>query len=318
MSWAGSWHGRAFGLEVVAVDALPGISSSNGTASPPGRLSFEVASGRELDRMWRPREASELVASRLPDGRLIMRVDRHETLGYRVFAPRYGRHLVSADGTRLRSAFPTTTAWRWQRLLFAQALPLAATLQGLELLHASAVVADERVVAFVATSGTGKSSVAAHLVARGATFMTDDVLAIESVPQGIMAHPGAAFATLAREELASIPLHSRSRLGTELGRIAKVFLAPEVVGRPHLLARIYFLDRSGQGADVRIESGADPNLVLGATFLSYLQTPQRLLNHLAICAAIEDHVKTFRVFAGRSSGAAAVARAVEAHLGGKT
>ena len=81
----------------------------------------------------------------------------------------------------IRSALEDREHSRWQRLMFAQALPLAATLQGLALLHASAAEIDGRAFGFIASSGAGKSSLVVHLVATGDTrLLTDDVLALES------------------------------------------------------------------------------------------------------------------------------------------
>src|SRR5207248_1369448 len=137
------------------------------------------------------------VIDRRWNGRLWLAVDHHPELGYRIYAPRYGRHLVSSDGTRIVSALPNVAPWRWQRLLFAQALPLAATLQGLEALHASAVELGGKAFAFTAASGTGKTSLAMHLVARGATFLTDDVLAVEARVGALIAHPGASTLSVA-------------------------------------------------------------------------------------------------------------------------
>ena len=113
-----------------------------------------------------------------------MAVDHHPDLGYRVYAPRNGRHLVSPDGAQIFSTRPIHALWRWQRLLLAQVLPLSATLQGLELLHASAVGWNGRDLGLVARAGTGKTSVAAHVVARGGVLVTDDVLALEDKDDG--------------------------------------------------------------------------------------------------------------------------------------
>lgn len=57
-------------------------------------------------------------------------------------------------------------------------------------LHASAVVIDERAVAFLADSGSGKSSIAAELVQAGHPLLTDDVLPVDHSDGTYLGHPG--------------------------------------------------------------------------------------------------------------------------------
>ena len=64
-------------------------------------------------------------------------------------------------------------------------------LRGIVCLHASAVVADGRAVVFLAHHGGGKSSLAATLVEQGLPLLTDDVLPLETLPDGsLRARPG--------------------------------------------------------------------------------------------------------------------------------
>ncbi len=62
--------------------------------------------------------------------------------------------------------------------------------RGVLALHASAVVVDGRAVAFVGGGGSGKSTTAAALVARGMPLLTDDVLALTRDGTDVMAWPG--------------------------------------------------------------------------------------------------------------------------------
>jgi hypothetical protein len=67
-------------------------------------------------------------------------------------------------------------------------------------LHASAIGFDGGVVAILAPSGTGKSSLAAHLLGRGYHLVTDDVLAVTRDPAlGAIGYPGPAWLRLPRE-----------------------------------------------------------------------------------------------------------------------
>ena len=67
-------------------------------------------------------------------------------------------------------------------------LAVALQLRGAFVLHASAVEIDGRVAAIVGATGRGKSSLAALLCARGAAFVTDDVLVCDR--ETSMCQPG--------------------------------------------------------------------------------------------------------------------------------
>src|SRR5262245_11969164 len=127
----------AFGIGITAPVQL--MASSCGASAGGREVVLGLGSAAELDGAWRSGTAERVLERRRRDGRLVMAVDHHPDLGFRVYAPHNGRHLVSPDGARIFSTRPVRALWRWQRLLLAQVLPLAATLQGLELLHASAV-----------------------------------------------------------------------------------------------------------------------------------------------------------------------------------
>jgi hypothetical protein len=250
----------------------------------------------------------------------MMSIDRHHELGYRIWAPRHGRHVVSADGATIRSALPQVAPWRWQRLLFAQVLPLAAALNGVQVFHASAVALGGFSVGFIASSGTGKTSVAAHLVARGAALVTDDALALEGTSDGVVAYPGAAMASIDRSELEQMDPESRNALGVVLGVSDKVHCEVELVDRPLPLRALYFLERTPAYDTLMLEEaepiGADR--LLASSFVSYLTTPDHLVKHLETCAHIASSVPTFEVRVPASVRAHALAEAIEGHAGNLT
>jgi hypothetical protein len=244
-----------------------------------------------------------------------MSVEGHPHAGYRVAAPGYGTHVVSARGTEIMSSPAAVASWRWQRLLFAQVLPLAATLQGLELLHASAVAKDGGAFAFVAASGTGKSSVAAHLVGRGAQYVTDDVLALEATAGAVIAHPGPAVASIHRSELRSLRPDAARALGTIVGRSDKLVLAIHPVQTACPLRAVYFLERTDvAGFTIEQARPPDPRLLLSSTFISYLRTPDFLLGHLDACASVSTAVPLLRVKIPSGSAARDVAVAIERNM----
>jgi hypothetical protein len=309
----GLWRGTAFGLDLESPVQLTAVARSH-TAATGRRVLLQHADPTELEHCWAPREASTLLDFRFADGRAMMRVERHPASGFRIWAPRHGRYVVSPDGERVRMAIPRTRSWRWQRLFYAQVLPLAAALHGLEPLHASAVAFDGAALGFLAASGSGKTSIAAHLVARGADLVTDDVLTIEAGSEGVLAHPGAGLVNVDAAELARVG-EGRSRLGVPLGRSDKVHLAVEPATGSRPLAALYFLRRGGTGRGPRIVARreATARSLLGGTFLRYLTSPERLRVHLDVCARLAASVPAFDLLVPAGTPAREAAAAVERH-----
>jgi hypothetical protein len=304
--------GAAFGIAIEAAPplALPGLAPA---AAGLLRTHIELVDARSLERSWPAHEVQRTVDLRYPNGSLMMCVERHRSSGYRVYAPRYGRHIVSDDGTAIRSALPALAPARSRRLLFAQVLPLAAALQGLEVLHASAVVLGGRAFAFFAASGTGKTSIAAHLVARGGSLLTDDVLALEPCGELVVAHPGAPTMNLDPLQLAAVDSGRRARLGPAVGRTDKVHLQPPLHPTAVPLAALCFLRR---GSTLSVERRANPSAreLLGTSFVSHLQTPARLLAHLEVSSRIAESLPTFTVDLPRGGSAETAAVALEGAL----
>jgi hypothetical protein len=305
-----------FGLRVDS--ELPLRALPIGGNKPGRSVELRCAERTMLERDWPKDGVVSLIDRRTPAGRLVMSVDLHSESGYRIAAPGYGMHVVSADGRSIASAVAAVAPWRWQRLLFAQVLPLAATLQGLELFHASAVALGDRAVAFVATSGTGKSSLAVHLVARGARYVADDVVAVEAASDSAFVHPGPAVASVHRSELRSLG-PGADDVGVVIGRSDKLQLEVEPVAGPRRLEAVYFLERLRAGEFAIDESPApDPRLLLASTFISYLTSADFLLGHLDACARIAGAARVFHVKVPPDLGAGDVAAAVETHIEGRS
>src|SRR5947209_14453312 len=96
-------RGQAFGIGIESsVPLAIGLAQSDDAFF--GRWTMlDCISPLRLDREWRGAEAMSVIDRRW-NGRLWLAVDHHPELGYRIYAPRYGRHLVSSDGTRIVSA----------------------------------------------------------------------------------------------------------------------------------------------------------------------------------------------------------------------
>jgi hypothetical protein len=116
----------------------------------------------------------------------------------------------AADRIACAALEPADPSWR--RFLLDTVLWWTALANGVQILHASAVEIEGRVVVLASRSGGGKSTLAAELLCRGASLFTDDVLAV-TTGGGVLAHPGPPLMNLPaeRDDLAS--------LGTELARL---------------------------------------------------------------------------------------------------
>jgi hypothetical protein len=309
------WRGSAFGIHIDSPVPLLAFRTDAQAASG-AHASFRPTSSDELRRWWPSGEADRLVSRTSPDGRTRLSIDRHDKAGYRIWASRHGTHVVSHDGTLVRSAIPDPSRWRWQRLLFAQALPLAARLQGVPLLHASAVSFGDAAIALVATSGTGKSSLAVHLVDQGATLVTDDVLAVTTSDGVVWAHPGAPLAGVERHEFRELTVEGRRSLGPRLGSADKLYVLANLVESPRRLAAIYFLERGPGASGPSISDGdvANPRRLLASAYMWYLRTPAHLAGHLRACADLARYARTFSVSVSRFPTARETAREIAEHF----
>jgi hypothetical protein len=307
------WAGRAFGLSLAGTLRLEGV-----VAAPPSRRAdtrLERAPRAAVDRRWREANPRTVLEHRLVDGSVGMSVQRDDALGFRIWAPRHGCYLVSPDGRDVLAAPPSGPAWRWERLVLAQVLPLAAVLRGKEILHASAVALSGRAVAFMGASGAGKTTLAGRITARGAQLMTDDVLALDLAGATVRAHRGGAVARMDPNELRSLAPDERQTLGPVRARGEKWHVAPPPARDRLPLGLTYHLARAARfdGVEVVQVDPYDPALLLGNAFLPYLRDADRLRRQLDVCAAIARDTPLYQVRVGASATSALVADVVLAH-----
>jgi hypothetical protein len=313
-------HGVAYGLRLTGDFPAGGLWSGVGRADMRC-ASLEIVSHAALDRSWSARGSEPLLRLPVTRGGPVLAVDAHPHRGYLVRADSFGCYLIVPDGQRVLVAPGPVESWRWQRLLTAQAVPVAALLQGLELFHASAVQIDGRVVAFTGASGAGKTTLAARLLLAGATFVADDVLALEREGNLVIAHPGPALMNLRESTRPFVDAQERAELGAELGRDeggARLRVRRKAQARP--LGAIYLLrPRQGGTGGVRLKrlSPPSPAELLGAGFGSAIRTPDRLVRRLDLCAHLARSVPVFELEAPVRATPDAVAEAVLRHARGR-
>jgi hypothetical protein len=302
-----------FGLDVQAAKPLSFLEGA--TAKPTGRgLELSLLEAREAVG-W-PTTAELISDQRQPDGTVNFQIESHPEAGFRIAGPEYGVSVLSGDGGRLLGAVGSEGENAWQRLLIAQVLPFAAVLQGLEVLHASAVVGGGGVVALSGHSGSGKTSLALELCRRGAGFLADDVLALERLDGELVGHPGAPVAGIDRAEAER--MGAAGDLGTPDVLAAdsreQVARAPAPAS-PGPLRTLFFLDRRPGGPSrPHFEAAADAQALLSSTFNLVLTGPQRLERLLDACALLAD-CRVERIVCGPAVGVVELGDAVEERIG---
>jgi hypothetical protein len=309
-----------FGLDVSADVDLPFLTG--GSPDPTGRpLRITLARSRALAPRW-PSSATIVCDQRTPGGAVNFHIEADREAGFLIWGPDYGRHFLSADGSQARCFADGLAEPRWQRLLIAQVLPFAAALQGLEVFHASAVATARGAIAIVGPSGAGKTSLAIELCRSGASFLADDVLAIERAGDSLIVHPGTSVAGLATDyarrlgggqETSDDPI-VQTLASCPRERLVRVTGA----GSPARLAAMFFLDRRRDTPGQPLfQSLTDARELLGATFNAVLTDDERLRRLLDVCAlAARSRVERVRV--GADIGPAALARALARRLAAAT
>lgn len=151
------------------------------------------------------------VPATLADGKLLQGVASPESLLYTTIRQDDGSALlrihrradfeISADHTAVRVwSDPGCDPEMLGIFIAGNLLATVLALRGETVLHASAVEVNGDAVAFVADSGVGKSTLAALSCARGARFVTDDVLRVHDAADGtVSCWPGATENRLRRD-----------------------------------------------------------------------------------------------------------------------
>jgi hypothetical protein len=309
------WHRcTSFGLTVESDWPLPGSSpASAASASPCPVTRVTRVAPAVIDDAWSA-DAERLLEHRAADGpgaAISFTADRSAEQ-YRFWAKGFGRYLVSADGSAVACEDGEVGREQHERFVLAHALPVAAILRGYEVLHVSAVCGDRGAAAFAGASGTGKTRWASRLVARGAGFLTDDVLAVEPLGDAVLAHPGPAFMTIRPDDAATLA-EVGGRLGADAGSSDKTHVSLPVRGEVSRLRAVYHIQWADTFQIVRLQAG-DLNRVLALSFVPYLTTPERLERHLAIAQMVSAGVAQFCLQTPRAELDDGMLATLEAHM----
>jgi hypothetical protein len=273
-------------------------------------VSIHTATQQELEERWSGACGPPDWEAVLGDGIAI----RHE-LGAAAdhrFVCGSDKFLITPDARTVLCSIEHPDDVRWQRQLLDTILFSVSFANGFELLHASAVEVDAGVVAFVAPSGGGKSSLAAELCRRGYRIFCDDVLAIAPGSDGLVCHPGPAVMSVPSGDdlpmLLGANVLARStdedELWVELERAATA---------PRPLSAVYLLDRC---ADRRRVSKVRAPTVLDLLphAISLPHGADRARSRFELFGSLAEQIPIFRLTADPTASAAALADLVQASL----
>jgi hypothetical protein len=323
---AGDRHTHtAFGL-ALALDpeiSIPELTPATGgrqtarshdeLAWPPSRV---LLAPQELRRRW---QAVSATPARVREvrfaGTTTRTIDFAEPAGYLLWNQDHGRVLISADGRELLCE-PDPANDRWATILAAQALPLAATLRGLEVLHASGVVVDGRAVLITGAAGAGKSSLAGALVRAGGRLLSDDAVALRLRGDGeLLAHAGSLALQLRAAEHDRLSASERAALGAADGAVEdKQRYVSAVAPPPAPVGGLFLLERSAAQPAVQRLAEVSPFALLASTFNLSVRTPERLVRQLDVVAAIAASGGVHRLRVQPGVDSSALAAIVHDHL----
>jgi hypothetical protein len=221
--------------------------------------------------------------------------------GYLLRFPGLADFAISADGGRI-GAWPTgeTDAETLRHLLLDQVLPRLLAHKRRLVLHAGAIRAGTRAIAFVSESGGGKSTLTASFHEAGCPLLSDDGLMLTRGEGGVLALPTyhslrlwpEALAGLLAEAPAMAPMaHYSSK--------RRVFVEDSVDGadRPVPLAALYVLvpeaEAGGATSLSRLSQREACMAIIGNAFQLDVTDRRRAAGLLAAAGDIAEHLPAF-------------------------
>lgn len=297
-------HARhaAYGLDLRCSFPLPGmLGTDEATAEELPSLALELLERAELEDSWSGSEGPPEWQGRLGDGRYLA-IERGAA-GDLLFS--YGDRPPSEDdracfrlhpGMRRLDCAPTGPGPDWQRALITKVLPTISVLRGYEALHAAAVDSPEGVVAIMAPSGVGKSTLAIELMRRGRALFADDVLTLERIDNAIRVHPGTPHMNVA-QDLPEAP--DPQALGATLGILAgeRWLAAHTVAQHPRPVRALCLLER-GSVLPLEIHTLPANPLVLAPYVLGLSPDAERRRNRFGLYADLVESATVVRLTAG--------------------
>jgi hypothetical protein len=285
------------GVSFFSAEAFPELTPS---ISPSSQVSLR------LHRATRITAAGETLRPAatwtLPDGRVFL-VSSKTKNGYLLHFDQLADFFIDQSGGEVVYApRPGVPANSIRHLILDNVMALALSLRGHAVFHASAVVTPFGACAFTASSGTGKSTLAATFQQAGYQTLTDDCLLIEAEEDavyGVPSYPGARFRD---DSLTLLGAASKPTLSVAHYNSKRRYASGSFATERHPIAAVYCLERPcGEGKEVQeplIEtlSGHDGFL----TAVRYLfcmdpRDPEMLVRQFKIVENLLAHVPIARL-----------------------
>lgn len=214
----------------------------------PGRLNTDFSLCLHPPRPQTPLNGTPFHEWGLPDGTRWTQFYRTDS-GYLLRFPGFADFTLSPNGLDV-TAFPALgiSEQTVEHLYLNQVLPLALSMQGKLVFHASAVEIGDAAVAFMGASGKGKSTLAASFATSGYRFLTDDGLMVEACNGGYQVIPSHPSIRLWQDSEAALIIPGVSTAPALEFTSKSRFLAGENISfcdTPRPLRRVYFL---GEGS----------------------------------------------------------------------
>jgi len=231
--------------------------------------------------------------------------------------------LIGANGRRITCVATTDaiSGATLRHLVIDHVLPRALNLLGFDALHATAVVINEAVCAFVAEAGTGKSTLAASFHLAGYPAFCDDCLVLRPTRplSALPAYPGVrlweeSFRALGGTAASvGIPVAQYTAKTRHLGG-AEGFRA-----EPLPLARIYLLERASPNASSsaasmprlhNVKPGDALSALIAATFPLDITDQAMLTRHFRLLSRVAAELPIRRLTMPTDFAALPAARAL--------
>jgi len=280
------------GLSFESADPFPELPPSSAAIKAVLRL-------KRIDRIseavYPIRAAVEWA---LPDGRPFLAASK-TTNGYLLEFSRLAQFFIDDSGNEiLYSPHPGVPEHSVRHLILDTVIAFALSLRGFAVLHASAVVTPFGACAFAASSGIGKSTLAASFQPFGYPTLTDDCLLLESDGRAIYGIPSYPSARLREDSLALLHAQQRATLPVAHYNSKRRFASGLFATDKQPLAAIYCLERQSVDNSLSIEpiSGAD-SLPLALRYLFCLDPydPKMLVRQFKLVEHLLSSVPILRL-----------------------